>query len=474
MSPEQRGENPENIGELIDHEALKVLCTDYPALEQLFFNDDYWTPDPKNSNQRLVPRKNIVWLLTPQDPQKQRSEEAMSRNMSLVVKRWSEFHEKSPGRHLKGWGGHKLYSEEKAVSLLWFIHGYAGTRHLRVPVRITTADSYEGPIYPRPTPLKERSLETIFIDEAIRALIKDGDTAGLYLRDIAKTKLLTAEEEVSLAQRNEAGSKAEKLLETEGKNLSPIKKESYELLVKDGRAARDHLTKANVRLVVSIAKKYIDRLPFVDLVQEGNLGLIKAVEKFDWRRGFKFSTYATWWIKQTITRAIADQSLTIRVPVYMHNQIRRMREDISQFEQEWGRSPSVEQISEITGQNLQKVTLMLHAEADPISLAAPVGEDEKEELGDFIEDESILEPSERVSENLLTDKIEDVLSTISPREARILRLRFGLYSGPGLTLEETGAKFGLTRERIRQIESKALQRLRHPRRSRALRDYYEM
>jgi RNA polymerase primary sigma factor len=242
--------------------------------------------------------------------------------------------------------------------------------------------------------------------------------------------------------------------------------------VQQGMLAREHLIKANTRLVVSIAKKYIGRgVPFLDLIQEGNLGLMKAVEKFDYHRGYRFSTYATWWIRQTITRAIADQGRTIRVPVHMSDRIRRLYRTARELEQENGRAPTPEEIADEMDLEPRKVQWMLRVSWQPLSLERPVGEEEDSELGAFIEDDSTPTPSQSAYHNLLTDKIEEILTTLSPREARILRLRFGLVNGRSYTLEEVGQKFGLTRERIRQIEGKALRRLRHPRRSRQLRDY---
>ncbi|MBZ0294836.1 MAG: RNA polymerase sigma factor RpoD [Anaerolineae bacterium] len=295
------------------------------------------------------------------------------------------------------------------------------------------------------------------------------DTVGLYLKEMARVPLLNTEEEIDLAMRLEAGLAAEKKL-----RKTPDSKRALEwkLLAQDGRNAREHLIKANTRLVVSIAKKYMSRgVPFLDLIQEGNLGLMKAVEKFDYRRGFRFSTYATWWIRQTITRAIADQGRTIRVPVHMSDRIRRLYRVARQLEQEYGRKPTAEEIASEMDMEPRKVQWMLRVSWQPLSLEHPVGEDEDSELGNFIENDLLPSPAQSAEENLIRAKIEEVLSTLTPREARILRLRFGLQNGRSYTLEEVGQKFGLTRERIRQIEGRALRRLRHPRRSRHLRDY---
>jgi RNA polymerase primary sigma factor len=302
--------------------------------------------------------------------------------------------------------------------------------------------------------------------------VASDDTVGLYLKEMARVPLLTNEEEVELAMRLEAGNAArEKLARLDGQ-LDDETRQTLEAIVEDGRAARDHLIKANTRLVVSIAKKYMGRgVHFLDLIQEGNLGLMKAVEKFDYKRGYRFSTYATWWIRQTITRAIADQGRTIRVPVHMSDRIRRLYKTARQLEQENGRKPTPEEIAERMGIEPRKVQWMLKVSWRPMSLERPVGEEEDSELGSFIEDLSTPTPTQSAYENLLREKVEEVLSTLTAREARILRLRFGLQNGRSYTLEEVGQKFGLTRERIRQIEGRALRRLRHPRRSRHLRDF---
>ncbi|MBC7813724.1 MAG: RNA polymerase sigma factor RpoD [Burkholderiales bacterium] len=301
------------------------------------------------------------------------------------------------------------------------------------------------------------------------ALMSSSDTVGLYLKEMARVPLLNGEEEVNLSIRLESGQEAERLLSEEPDSPRGLE---WTLLIQDGLNAREHLIKANTRLVVSIAKKYMCRgVPFLDLIQEGNLGLMKAVEKFDYQRGFRFSTYATWWIRQTITRAIADQGRTIRVPVHMSDRIRRLYRVVRQLEQEYGRKPTVDELAEEMQIDTRKVQWMLRVSWQPLSLEHPVGEDEDSELGNFIENDSLPTPAQSVNDAMLQQKIEQVLSTLTPREARILRLRFGLQNGRSYTLEEVGQKFGLTRERIRQIEGRALRRLRHPRRSRHLRDY---
>jgi RNA polymerase primary sigma factor len=300
--------------------------------------------------------------------------------------------------------------------------------------------------------------------------ISSDDTVGLYLKEMARVPLLTIEEEVHLAKTLERGREAQNILRNDGSD--PAKRRELERAILEGVAAREHLIKANTRLVVSIAKKYMGRgVPFLDLIQEGNLGLMKAVEKFDYTRGYRFSTYATWWIRQTITRSIADQGRTIRVPVHMSDRIRRLYNTARQLEQEQGRRPTPEEIALELDLEPRKVQWMLRVSWRPLSLEKPIGEDEDSELGSFIEDERSPTPTQSAHHDLLSEKVEEMLSTLSPREARILRLRFGLANGRSHTLEEVGQKFGLTRERIRQIEGKALRRLRHPRRSRQLRDY---
>ncbi len=302
--------------------------------------------------------------------------------------------------------------------------------------------------------------------------ISSDDTVGLYLKEMARVPLLSTEQEVDLAKRIERGGHAGTELRRRNGNTAAKRKAELKTRVADAKAARDHLIKANTRLVVSIAKKYMARgVPFLDLIQEGNLGLMKAVEKFDYKRGFRFSTYATWWIRQTITRSIADQGRTIRVPVHMSDRIRRLYKAARTLEQSLGRKPTPEEIAEDLDMDPRKVQWMMRVSWRPLSLETPVGEDEDSELGSFVEDETTPTPTQSAYANLLRDKIEEVLTTLSPREARILRLRFGLHNGRSYTLEEVGQKFGLTRERIRQIEGKALRRLRHPRRSRQLRDY---
>jgi RNA polymerase primary sigma factor len=300
--------------------------------------------------------------------------------------------------------------------------------------------------------------------------ISSDDSIGLYLKEMARVPLLSTQEEVKLAKLFERGQIAKRRLGKDGHD--PKEQRRLKRAIDEGKEAREHLIKANTRLVVSIAKKYMGRgVPFLDLIQEGNLGLMKAVEKFDYTRGYRFSTYATWWIRQTITRAIADQGRTIRVPVHMSDRIRRLYKTARYLEQERGRKPTPEEIATELEMEPRKVRWMLKVSWRPLSLERPIGEEEDSELGSFIEDDNTPSPTQTAYEHLLKEKMEEILTTLTPREARILRLRFGLQDGRTYTLEEVGQKFGLTRERIRQIEGKALRRLRHPRRSRQLKEY---
>ncbi len=300
--------------------------------------------------------------------------------------------------------------------------------------------------------------------------IEMDDSISLYLKEIGRVPLLTAEEEVELAKRMERGQLAKERLEAGVED--PIEREYLLWVVRDGERAQEHLIKANSRLVVSVAKKYVGRgVPFLDLIQEGNIGLIRAVNKFDYRRGYKFSTYATWWIRQAVTRAIADQGRTIRVPVHMYEQINRLTRTSRQLVQELGREPTTEEIAEALGVSPKKVEQVIRVSQRPLSLEMPVGEEEDSYLGDFIPDEDAQSPTDEASRQLLREVIDEIFASLSPREVRILQLRFGLVDGYNYTLEEVGRKFGVTRERIRQIEAQALGRLRHPSRSRKLRDY---
>jgi RNA polymerase primary sigma factor len=301
--------------------------------------------------------------------------------------------------------------------------------------------------------------------------IESDDTVSLYLREVGNIPLLTAEQEVDLARRIERG--------REGAEVPPgadaeAAADDLTALRADGEAARHYLTKANSRLVIAMAKKYMNQgVPLLDLIQEGNLGLMRAVEKFDWRLGFKFSTYATWWVRQAITRAIADQGRTIRVPVHMSDRIRRLFQVSRVLEQDLGHEPTVDEIAAAMDLPLAKVQWMLRIARHPVSLEKPVGDDMDSELGDFIEDDDLPRPPENAIRNLLCEEIERMLAALPPREARVLELRYGLIDGQPHTLKEVGEKFGVTRERIRQIETEALARLRHLQRAGRLRAYLE-
>lgn len=300
--------------------------------------------------------------------------------------------------------------------------------------------------------------------------IPTNDTLSLYLRETSWTPLLSSTEEIALAKQMEQGRQAEIALKNTPPDTQKARKLNAQL--ESGHRARNHLIKANMRLVVSIAKKYRRQgIPFTDLIQEGNLGLMRAIEKFDYRRGYKLSTYATWWIRQAVTRGLSDQRRTIRVPVHMSDRIRGLRQVAAELEQTWGRRPTVEDLALKMGVEPEKVEWMLQVSQPLVSLEQPIGEEQDSEFGDLIEDQDTLSPSEAVSNHLLREVLEDVLTTLTPREAKIIMLRFGFQNGKSYTLDEIGQKFGLTRERIRQIESLALRKLRHPRRSRRIREY---
>jgi len=327
--------------------------------------------------------------------------------------------------------------------------------------------------YYEDNPNSESGMENIDLDEEEAeenaqefslddlANIDTDDTIGLYLKEVSRVPLLTAEEEVNLAQRIERGRMAREEL-AKGR-VSSRRRMELRRLIEDGWAAREHLITANSRLVISVAKKYMGRgVPFLDLIQEGNIGLIRATKKFDYRRGHKFSTYATWWIRQAVTRAIADQGRTIRVPVHMGDQINKLLRIQHQLTQRLGRDPAVEELAASLDVTPKKVENMIQVARRPLSLETPTDDEEDSVLGDFIEDEEAPPPDDTATYNLLREHLSEVLNGLPPREVRILQLRYGLLDGQAYTLEEVGRKMGVTRERVRQIEAQALSRLRHP------------
>ena len=353
----------------------------------------------------------------------------------------------------------------------------------------------------------EKEIKIESLDLGISDSINIEDHVRMYLKEIGKVPLLTAEEEVELAMKMETGAVADKILEADDpglyeliaskKAVKPDKeqekllkqlgikaddrklvkgctKEELQDLSAAGEAAKNKLAEANLRLVVSIAKRYVGRgMLFLDLIQEGNLGLIKAVEKFDFKKGFKFSTYATWWIRQAITRAIADQARTIRIPVHMVETINKLVRVSRQLLQRLGREPSPEEIAQEMDIPVERVREIIKISQEPVSLETPIGEEEDSHLGDFIQDENVPVPAEAAAFTLLKEQLQEVLGTLTEREQKVLRLRFGLDDGRARTLEEVGREFNVTRERIRQIEAKALRKLRHPSRSRKLKDYLD-
>ena len=314
-------------------------------------------------------------------------------------------------------------------------------------------------------------------DEPEQQVMVAGATADPvkdYLKQIGKVALLNAEQEVSLAKRIEAGLFSEERLNEPGVKLTDAAREDLEWIAEDGRRAKNHLLEANLRLVVSLAKRYTGRgMLFLDLIQEGNLGLIRAVEKFDYTKGYKFSTYATWWIKQAITRAMADQARTIRIPVHMVEVINKLARVQRQMLQDLGREPSPEELARELDMTPEKVVEVQKYGREPISLHTPLGEDGDSEFGDLIEDSEAVVPADAVNFSLLQEQLHDVLDTLSEREAGVVSMRFGLTDGQPKTLDEIGRVYGVTRERIRQIESKTMSKLRHPSRSQVLRDYLD-
>ncbi len=330
----------------------------------------------------------------------------------------------------------------------------------------------------------EEEIEVENIDLSVPDGVSIEDPVRMYLKEIGKVPLLSAEEEIDLAQKMENGAVAKEKIailrkrkeEASEEERAELEEEIKELMKEQevGDDAKKRLAEANLRLVVSIAKRYVGRgMLFLDLIQEGNLGLIKAVEKFDYRKGYKFSTYATWWIRQAITRAIADQARTIRIPVHMVETINKLIRVSRQLLQELGREPTPEEIAEEMNMPVERVREILKISQEPVSLETPIGEEEDSHLGDFIQDDNVPVPADAAAFTLLKEQLEEVLGTLTEREQKVLTLRFGLEDGRARTLEEVGKEFNVTRERIRQIEAKALRKLRHPSRSRKLKDYLE-
>jgi RNA polymerase primary sigma factor len=318
--------------------------------------------------------------------------------------------------------------------------------------------------------LDHESKDDIPPDDNFLANVDTDDTVGLYLKEVGRVPLLTAQEEVDLSQRIEQGRLARE--ELARGNVPPHRRAELQNFVRDGWAAREHLVTANSRLVISVAKKYMGRgVPFLDLIQEGNIGLIRAAKKFDYRRGHKFSTYATWWIRQAVTRAIADQGRTIRVPVHMGDQINKLLRMQHQLIQRLGRDPGIDELADALGVTPKKVENMIQVARRPLSLETPTDDEEDSTLADFIRDNESPIPDETATYNILKEHLASVLEGLPPREVRILQLRYGLLDGESYTLEEVGRKMGVTRERVRQIEAQALSRLRQPAIRRKLREY---
>ncbi|HWR29585.1 MAG TPA: RNA polymerase sigma factor RpoD [Negativicutes bacterium] len=335
-----------------------------------------------------------------------------------------------------------MQSEDMSPDEIDDMYEIFSTKGIEIVDEIPEVDSVEGP----ESVDIETTPEEVDIDLSIPEGISIDDPVRMYLKEIGRVPLLNADEEIKLAKRMEAGDEE----------------------------AKRRLAEANLRLVVSIAKRYVGRgMLFLDLIQEGNLGLIKAVEKFDYNKGYKFSTYATWWIRQAITRAIADQARTIRIPVHMVETINKLIRVSRQLLQELGREPAPEEIAKEMDVSVERVREIMKIAQEPVSLETPIGEEEDSHLGDFIEDQDAPAPAEAASFMLLKEQLEEVLETLTPREEKVLRLRFGLDDGRARTLEEVGQHFGVTRERIRQIEAKALRKLRHPSRSKKLKDFLE-
>jgi RNA polymerase primary sigma factor len=355
---------------------------------------------------------------------------------------------------------------ESNIDLFDHLYGLFRDEQIDVVLGDDRAAEMEAVVAEAPTPedmaLALQELESGPLDDPVR----------LYLREIGKVPLLSGAQEVAIAKRIAAGMQALAALKRD--DLTPEERRQYEQLVADGDVARRQLIESNLRLVVSVAKRYIGRgMSLLDLIQEGNIGLIRAVEKFDYTKGYKFSTYATWWIRQAITRAIADQARTIRIPVHMVETIHKLMRVSRKLLQEKGRDATTEELAAAMGIPVEKVREILKISLEPVSLETPIGEEDETALADFIPDDGALAPADAASQELLREQVDSVLDSLSDREREVLRLRFGLVDGRNRTLEEVGKEFNVTRERIRQIEAKALRKLRHPSRSRKLKDYLD-
>jgi RNA polymerase primary sigma factor len=446
------------------------------VVDQLFndLTEDCWLADDFSYEGLYIPIECFQSILVLTDGHEEISDSGIiEEHFRNLAKLWEGGQKAKLGRSLKK-NGQVFISEEDAKDFLLFIKRMSND-HLGL--RISKKSSYTGPTIDRLL-LKEEFIEEEpllsepEIEEALIEILREQDTVGLSLRSITRTLLLTAEEEVEIAKKIRKGREAEEVIAS-GRELDEETKQAKEAVIQEALEARNWLIEANTRLVISIAKRYMGRgLDFLDLIQEGILGTIKAAEKYDETRGYKFSTYATWWIRQRITRAIADQGRIIRLPVYMNDKIRKLFGVREQLIQELGRVPTVEELAEKLELDPKKVTWLMRIGWRPLSLQLPVGDDDDGELGDFIENEDAPSPFDLASENELQNKMAELLKTLDPREAKIIRLHFG-FEGKQYTLEEVGKEMGLTRERIRQIEAKALRRLRHPHRSRHLRTYLD-
>jgi RNA polymerase primary sigma factor len=351
------------------------------------------------------------------------------------------------------------------------IYAHFAKQGIEVMDTVTVNPDVKDEIEEEEAPVVEKVVEVVKVEPT--AKVPTNDPVRMYLKEIGKVPLLTAEEEVELAKKIERGEAATERLESV-ENLTREESRHLKRFEREGLTAKKKLVEANLRLVVSIAKRYVGRgMLFLDLIQEGNLGLIRAVEKFDYRKGYKFSTYATWWIRQAITRAIADQARTIRIPVHMIETINKLVRVQRHLLQNLGREPSPEEIADEMELTPDKVREILKISQEPVSLETPIGEEEDSQLGDFIEDQEAVIPVDAASFSLLQEQLREVLDGLNDRERRVIELRFGLIDGHPRTLEEVGRVFGVTRERIRQIESKTLNKLRHPSRSSKLKDYLE-